>query len=479
MPDTGIGAELQRMRFGADLGNTLAKIGGMIREGKLSDQAQQTLADMTGIDLSTDEGIKKLREGVFKLSSLEEPGQTALSAVQQGIIQPFNLQEAARQKRYQQFKIESEPVEKQIAQREQDKRAGVLVAEGDAALSQTLQNLKQKYPEFAANVPALSPSNVKSPLMDKPIGSKFVTMVNGNPTVHQQWQRPDGTTYTQPLGVARPQATSGMTTVDWEGMLGDWTKSGLEFLATLPKPLQNVVSTLGEGKGDISKLTSFMRGAERQKTLAYVRQAYPDYDATLFERRFDTTKSFANGVDAKNVTSLNTLTQHLVSLKDAVDKLDPADNKLMNTLRAGWIQQVSGDARIQNLKTATEAVAGELSQVFKGTAGTDQEIAAWKETLAQSSTKEQFEGAIKTAVELMKSRLNVLTEKWNSGMGGAGSFRILYPESIMKLHKLGVDVGDIKMDVGTKQEPQKDVEESKVLNGKTYIKKNGQWYEQR
>src|SRR5260221_9358909 len=95
--ETGLGAELARMRYGADFGQALYNIGAQIRESKLTDQARKTLGELTGVDLSTPEGVKTFREKVFSLSQMDQPGKTALEAAQLGLQFPMQVEGAEMQ----------------------------------------------------------------------------------------------------------------------------------------------------------------------------------------------------------------------------------------------------------------------------------------------------------------------------------------------------------------------------------------------
>ena len=81
--------------------------------------------------------------------------------------------------------------------------------------------------------------------------------------------------------------------------------------------------------------------------------------------------------------------------------------------------------------------------MFKGTAGTDQEIKAWRQTLNPNMSAAQFKAAVDTAVELLSSRVNALKDQWAKGSGMPSDFHFLSPKARDTLSGMGYDANAI------------------------------------
>lgn len=159
MNGVGLGNELARMNYGKDLGDSLAEIGNLIRQKKLKQEAQNTLRSLTGVDLSSPEGMQEFRKAVFGLSALEKPGQEATQAIQVGVIDPMKFQETQRQKRFQEFKNSVSPIEQEIGLYQQRALVGAGSDSDKTQLQDRINKVKSAYPEFAdqtPNVPNIS-----------------------------------------------------------------------------------------------------------------------------------------------------------------------------------------------------------------------------------------------------------------------------------------------------------------------------------
>jgi hypothetical protein len=165
----------------------------------------------------------------------------------------------------------------------------------------------------------------------------------------------------------------------------------------------------------------------------------PTFDQSQYTARQRLRIAFqSSGKPADNIRSLNTAIGHLASLRDKSVALQNAPITLWNRIKNYGLSQ-TGDKRVAEFNQAATAVADELATLFKGTAGTDEQIEAWRDTLDSSMSPEQLEGVIDTAIELTSSRLEALTEQYRVGMGKPKDFRILYPKSREILRSMGAN----------------------------------------
>lgn len=219
--------------------------------------------------------------------------------------------------------------------------------------------------------------------------------------------------------------------------------TGEAYLKTLDPFTANLIKGIANYTVDLTKVSSLRGGAkgagsERKRLTEQVMQYDPTFDMSQFPIRSKTRQSFTSGKDSFNVTSLNTAVKHVAALKRAADSLDNYDTKTVNRV-TNFLSREFGDPRVTNFNAAATAVADELSTLFKGTAGTDEQIKAWRAGLSENMSKEQYKGQIEMLLELMGGRLGALETKYREGMGREPDFDILTPESKKVLTSVGLD----------------------------------------
>jgi hypothetical protein len=197
---------------------------------------------------------------------------------------------------------------------------------------------------------------------------------------------------------------------------GDKTKTGEDYLKTIPAGLAGQVRALAEGRRAFPTGTA-LKNPQIQELIAAATQYDPTLDAANAATRVATRKDFTSGPTAKNITSLNTALGHLGTLKQAADGLENRSFPLWNTL-ANAAETAVGDPRVKNFTIARDAVANELMRVFRGAgSGSMQEIEEWKNTIDSADSPAQLHAAIGKAVELLDSRLQALGDQYQRGMG--------------------------------------------------------------
>jgi hypothetical protein len=211
---------------------------------------------------------------------------------------------------------------------------------------------------------------------------------------------------------------------------------GDDYIKTLPPDVGNLVKGVIDYRVDPQKAVSAWGGG-RQKFMQTVLQADPTYDQTQYPARAKLRTDFTSGKGAQNIRSLNTAVSHLQTLSQAVDSLNNTRLPFLNAPVNFLEKNVAGDPRVTNFNNAANAVENEMATVFKGTAGTDQEIKAWRQNLTNSSSPAQLKGGINTLLDLMAGRLGALNDQWTKGMGKPRDFGILSPRSRQILQQLG------------------------------------------
>lgn len=138
-------------------------------------------------------------------------------------------------------------------------------------------------------------------------------------------------------------------------------------------------------------------------------------------------EDFAAGKEGRNVLALNTALGHSKSALEAYQNVKNLDVKLLN-MPLNVIRKEINNPNIVKLQTSLNALSGELSSVFKGTGGTDQEISHWLNVLSQDLTPIQAQSAIEQVNDLLNSRLDSLQHMRDTGMGKPAASPLLSPK---------------------------------------------------
>lgn len=198
------------------------------------------------------------------------------------------------------------------------------------------------------------------------------------------------------------------------GTPGDSSKTGDEYLATLPPDLQREVKMLSDGRMQFPTGAA-LRNPKMQQLVAAAAQYDPALDAANAATRVATRKNFTSGKARANITSMNTALGHIGSLAEAGEKLDNGNWPLINSGRNAW-RNFSGDERVHNFNIERNAVADELTRVFRQAGGNVADIEAWKAEINAAESPEQLRGVTSKAIELLGSRLNSMGDEYNAGM---------------------------------------------------------------
>lgn len=145
----------------------------------------------------------------------------------------------------------------------------------------------------------------------------------------------------------------------------------------------------------------------------------PPYKAFNAEINATMGKYATSGKLGQNALSLNTALGHASSAYDSYKALGNTNQEWLN-VPINKLRQKTNDPNVVALGINLNALRGELSNVFKNTGGTDQEIASWKEYLNEDLTPSQTIAAMTKVDELLRSRLDAM-EFQKSQAGGSGA----------------------------------------------------------
>lgn len=244
-----------------------------------------------------------------------------------------------------------------------------------------------------------------------------------------------------PSEIAKNYAEAGEASAKSAQVRGGGTgEPGGQALAQWPAPVQNTVRGLTDysvNPASFPTRTSAKTGQmDRETAIGLAKEIDPSYDEKQFGTRSKIQQSFASGKARQSMNSLNQAVGHLGTLQQAATALNNKGFQTYNTV-GNWLNKTKGDPAVTNFENAATAVQNELAAVFKGTGASDQEIKEWRANLNSSESPRQLAGAISTALDLMRTRLEVLSDQYSSGMGKSRNFHLLTPEAQRTLQKLG------------------------------------------
>lgn len=236
---------------------------------------------------------------------------------------------------------------------------------------------------------------------------------------------PDGKT---PVLVPRSQA-SGMRpyrlSTDFGGAgttKGDFSKSGNEFLASLPDEDRNIVRKIANYEIDPKSLSA--KGGHREKMLALAAQYEPSYDDTQYANKRRAIAQFGSGPQGNTVRNLNVAIEHIDTMGRAADALKNGQftpgNKAWNE-----VAKVFGQTPPNTFEGIRDFVANE---VVKGTIGNAGALADRQEASAKvkaSSSPDQLKELMNGWVELMGGQAKGLEQQYQ-GATGLNDFRERY-----------------------------------------------------
>lgn len=164
--------------------------------------------------------------------------------------------------------------------------------------------------------------------------------------------------------------------------------------------------------------------SSRAADAATIREAVhtqdPTFDAVNFKARQETRTKFTKGKGADNLTAFNTAIGHLGSLENSVDKLNnsgfPAWNKYVANPVAEQFDP-KYQSGLKDFQTARTAVADELTRAFRGSGGNVHDIIQWENAINAADSPAALKSAIRSAAELLNSRIAAVGDEYNRGMG--------------------------------------------------------------
>jgi hypothetical protein len=215
------------------------------------------------------------------------------------------------------------------------------------------------------------------------------------------------------------------------GLRGDVTKTGQDYLNTLPKGEANIVGGMIDGTVPMPSAYALSKPLWVQR-IADAKQADPTFDGTIWSGRIAGRRDFfGGGKSAEMVRSANQTIGHVGDLVQKADALGNSSFTPWNYVK-NEASSLTGSDAPGNWVTNAHAVADEIGKLFKGNNLSDSEIHAWADNLSPNMSPTQQRGAIGNLMGLLQHSLDALESKREASIGQmaaqkAGS--LLTPES--------------------------------------------------
>jgi len=155
-------------------------------------------------------------------------------------------------------------------------------------------------------------------------------------------------------------------------------------------------------------------------------------DPTLSQFNYDARKKAAlefapGGKSANNVKSLETVGGHIDKMMSTFDNLGNTWSPDYNTVK-NWFAVKGGQGALNSYETAANGVANELGTVFRSYGMSDAEVKSWRDRISSANSPQQFNAAMGTLLDMLKTRKEALQEQYQQGLG-----KQMPPEQFQKL----------------------------------------------
>jgi hypothetical protein len=218
--------------------------------------------------------------------------------------------------------------------------------------------------------------------------------------------------------------------------------TGEDFLtAAVPAKYQNIVRDIANYKIDPKSNTSLrqLKGqgeSERSKVINYVSQySNHTYDQKYYPMMQQAVKEFNTGGSqspATKITAGNTAIQHLGTISEGVRDLQDFPGFLAAAAKSGtpFLSYVASNLRnsavkgtplgsvLQKIISARSKFAGEVTQYYAGTQGSEADRARTISELDTALSIPELSASISTDAELFQSKVNALQDRYKTAMAG-------------------------------------------------------------
>lgn len=201
---------------------------------------------------------------------------------------------------------------------------------------------------------------------------------------------------------------------------------GDDYLATLPTGMAAMVKKIATGEVDLSKAAS-MRYGNREA----IQQRVIQYDPTYNAQRPRVWQAFMdpNGKTGQEIKAVNTVISHMGTLDELTKAMNNGNTQAVNAMVSAIRTQL-GKPEINNAQLAVQAVSNELMRVFRQVNASQHEVEAFEKKFdVAKQSPDQMKGALNTGTELLKGRIDALTDQWTRSMGDIAPPPVMSPKA--------------------------------------------------
>lgn len=293
----------------------------------------------------------------------------------------------------------------------------------------------------------------------KQFGTSMETLKKLNPSITDWTKLPVGAVVNLPN--TQDSWLSGKTEAQVQAYnsLPDADKASVKQLVTGEALLTDIVKSRGaKTQGQIQKLINQATAID------------PSFSVNANKIRYQYQKDWDLDNTKGNVgtkTAINTALGHLADLKEASKLLPQGTIKKMNSAK-NVLNKEFGDPAVTSFRINLTALATELARAYKGGVPNEGEIKEWETNLAESFSKQQFNGAFNTASKLLTSKITGLRYGYKSAMGREFDQTVIDPDKRQALIDAGIDPNTLaKEDTGfgvDETTPDETVNQDPLLN---------------
>jgi hypothetical protein len=213
-------------------------------------------------------------------------------------------------------------------------------------------------------------------------------------------------------------------------LFGDPSKTGADYLATIPQGNREIVQGLLNGTTKMPTGTT-LKSPLWQSVLASVQHADPTWNEAAFSQYAQARRNFTTGTGGRQINTINTALQHMQKLTDVVNAMNNGDFTALNFLSNEGANAFS-HGQLANFNAIISQVATEMAAVYKGgnAAPTDQEIQHFRQALSPSLGHAKQVEVLRDWTDLLTGKLNSLAEQYQDSMSPLSQpITIIKPEA--------------------------------------------------
>ena len=220
--------------------------------------------------------------------------------------------------------------------------------------------------------------------------------------------------------------------------LGDPTKTGQDYLASIPADTRPTVLAVLQGR-QAPPTGSAQKSSYWMGVINAANKIDPTFDTTDYQKRYKTAQDFSpSGASGKQAIALNTMIQHVGELKQAFDNLNnsgsPALNAVLNPIA---YQTGLGSRGLNDYNLNARTAAQEIESLWKKGAGNAADIEAMTKDLSSSADPASANKVFAKMLTLAAGKLQALKSAYQNGMGNSSvPLQLVTPESLQTMAKI-------------------------------------------